>query len=192
MEARNGWLWQTDTIWIFQIRAVGNYFSQGTGWPPGSVCAWLGVYFTFAPENPRMKRDKQGCPLPDEYMGHMRFHLERGIDQTMLMNGKLSEIEAQRKDIWWIDPEGDNADEVANDIANSLSAHGIQWFRRMSDLNNALLIVEGTRDCLSKYIKAAHLARHLGFEDKWRHYDSLAEKEAIRIVISTDRSSWWG
>lgn len=192
VDPRNGWLWKADTIWIFQIRAVGNYFSQVTGWPPGSVCVWLGLYFTFAPKHPRMKFDKEERPLPEECMGHMRSHLERGIDQIALMKGILSENESNRKDVWWVDADGCNADEVAKDIAHSLSEEGLPWFNKVSDLEFSLAKVEETRDCFSKYTKAALLARRLSHGDKWRHYDLLAEKEAIRIGLSTDRSTWYG
>jgi hypothetical protein len=190
VDARNGWFWQEDTVWIFQIRAVGNYFSQSTGWPPGSVCGWLGVYFTFIPRHPRVKLDKLGRPLPEECMGHMRSHLERGIDQTGSMKGIISAIERRRKDIWWVDPEGGNADEVAGDIAKALCEQGLPWFRKISNLETALSLVEQTHDCFSKYTLAAHLARRLGYDDTWHYYDTLAEKEAIRIGISTNRSDW--
>ena len=36
-DARNGWSWRDDFIWVFNIRAVGSYFSDCTGWPPGSL-----------------------------------------------------------------------------------------------------------------------------------------------------------
>lgn len=192
VDARNGWLWHADTVWIFQIRAVGNYFSQVTGWPPGSVCAWLGLYFTFTPKYPRLKYDKIGRPLPEECMGHMRSQLECRIDQTSLMDGILSDFESKRKDIWWVDPEDNNADEVAKDIAKSLAEQGLPWFKQMSDLEYSFSIVEKFHDSFHKYTLAAHLARMIGNDDKWRQYDSLAEKEAMRIGVSTDRSTWYG
>jgi hypothetical protein len=125
-------------------------------------------------------------------MGHMRSHLERGIDQDELMKDTLSLLNKERKDIWWVNPDGDNADEVAKDVANSLYEQGLPWFRKMTDLERVFLMVEEMRDCFCKYTKAAHLARRLGYDDKWRHYDALAEKEAVRIGFSTDRSGWSG
>jgi hypothetical protein len=58
VDARNGWRWHNDVIWVFNIRSVGSYFSDVTGWPPGSVCAWLGVFFTFSPRPGGMKVDR--------------------------------------------------------------------------------------------------------------------------------------
>jgi len=118
VDARNGWRADGDFVSVFKIRAVGSYFSQSTGWPPGSVCVWLGVFLTFAPRPPGIKADKLG--------------------------------------------------------------------RRRT-----LAEVEATHDCFAKFSKAAMIAKHLA-DDRWKKYDQLAEKEAIRIGQSTDRKTWLG
>ena len=43
IDARNGWRWVDKTVWVVNIRAVGKYFSDVTGWPPGSVRVWRGT-----------------------------------------------------------------------------------------------------------------------------------------------------
>jgi hypothetical protein len=73
MDARNAWLWQDDFIWVFNIRAVGAYFSGVTGWPPGSVGVWLGVFFAFAPRLSGLKIDEKGRLRPPEHACHMRI-----------------------------------------------------------------------------------------------------------------------
>jgi hypothetical protein len=60
VDARNAWSWRDDFIWVFNVRAVGSYFSGVTGWPPGSVGVWLGVFFAFAPSIGGLKIDEQG------------------------------------------------------------------------------------------------------------------------------------
>jgi hypothetical protein len=192
VDARNAWSWGEDCIWVFSVRAVGNYFSQVTGWPPGSVGVWLGVFFTFTPQPPGLKVDGRGRLCPPEHMCHMRSHLDCGLDQSARARALRSPAERQRTDIWWVEPDGDHAGEVAQDIARSLRKHGLDWFKHVSDLPSALASVEATHDCFVKFSKAALLAKRIGDEDRWRKYDGLAEAEARRIGQSLDRATWCG
>lgn len=64
------------SVWVVNIRAVGHRFSSVTGWPPGSVGVWLGVFYSFIPTVGALKVDAEGRPLPAEFMCHMRSHLE--------------------------------------------------------------------------------------------------------------------
>lgn len=192
VDARNAWAWQEDCIWAFSVRAVGNYFSQVTGWPPGSVCAWLGVFFTFTPQPPGIKLDERGRLRPPEHMCHMRSRLDCGMDQSARIRTLQNPGERLRTDIWWVDPDGGNAGEVARDIARSLVERGLPWFKHSSDLRNALASVEATHDCFVKFSKAALLAKRIGDHDRWRKYDGLAEAEVRRIGGSLDRATWCG
>jgi len=190
VDARNGWRWQDKVIWVVNIRAVGNYFSDVTGWPPGSVNVWLGILYPFIPHWPSIKHDKQGRLQPKDHHCHMRSHLECGRDQTKLVQSLKNPAEQQRKDLWWIDPDGRDAEEVAQDIAISLHKDGFPWFSRFSNLEAVLEKVETGRDCFNKFVRAAFLARELGDTERWQKYDSLAEAEARRIGKSTDRNAW--
>jgi hypothetical protein len=190
VDARNGWHWRDKVVLVFNIRAVGNYFSGVTGWPPGSVGVWLGGFYTFLPHGPSMKRDKQGRLQPAEYQCHMRSHLECGCDQTHLVRSLRNPAERRRKDLWWVDPDGGDAENAAKDIAMSLVKEGFQWFSRISNLDTALALVEAEHDCFNKFVRAAFLARELGDTERWQRFDSLAEVEARRIGRSSDRSTW--
>lgn len=192
VDARNGWSWRNDDcIWVFTIRAVGSYFSQSTDWPPGSVCVWLGVFFTFTPRPVDIKLDDQGRLLPPEHLCHMRSHLDCGLDQSARLRA-VSSIERRRTDIWWVEPDGSNGETVARDIAAALASKGLLWYSRASDVRAVLAEVEATRDCFAKFVRASLFAKHLGDHDKWRKYDALAEAEARRIDQSVDRDTWWG
>jgi len=199
VDARNGWRWQDKVILVFNIRAVGNYFSGVTGWPPGSVSVSLGCFYTFLPQWPSIKRDKQGqlqpaeheCHMRSEHECHMRSELECGRDQTHLVQSLRNPAERRRKDLWWVDPDGGDAEEVAKDIAMSLFKNGFQWFSRISNLETALASVETRHDCFNKFAKAAFLARELGDTKRWQRFDSLAEAEARRIGVGLDRSTWY-
>ena len=191
VDARNGWHWRDKVIWVFNIRAVGGNFGDVTGWPPSSVGVWLGICYAFAPVWLSIKRDKEGRLQPAEHECHMRSHLECGLDQAQLVQRLRNPAERRRKDIWWVDPNGGNAEAVAKDVAASLSQNGFQWFSRISNLETALALVEREHDCFIKFVKAAFLARELSDTERWQKYDSLAETEAKRIGKSVDRNTWY-
>lgn len=192
VDARNAWSWRDDCICVFNIRSVGRYFSEVTGWPPGSVCVWLGVFFTFTPRPSGMKHDEQGRLCPPEHMCHMRSGLKRGLDQSARIRTLHNPAERQRTDVWWVEPDGSNADEVAQDIAASVVAQGLPWFAQASNLGSALDMVEATHDSFIKFTRAAFLAKRIGDHERWRRYHELAEAEARRIGQSLDCETWAG
>lgn len=191
IDARNGWLWQDNSILVFNIRAVGAYFSGVTGWPPGSVGVWLGVFFMSSPPQSVIKVDDQNRLRPKEYECQMRSHLDYGLDQSGRI-GRLPDPERRRTDLWWVEPDGSNADEVASDIAVSLFDQGLAWYREHSDPGGALALMESARDCFFKFHTCAVLARFVGDDDRFRKYDELAEREARRMGRSLDRTTWVG
>ena len=191
-DARNAWRWEENCILVFNIRAVGNYFSQVTGWPPGSLNAGLGVFYTFGPQHPQVKIDDRGRLRPQVHLCHMRSHLQCSLDQVDHVRHLMNPAERARTDIWWVEPDGSNAEDVAIDIASSISGQAFSWFNECSNLERALAIVESTRDCFNKFSKAALLAYRIGDKQRWKKYDQLAEAEALRIGISTNREGWYG
>src|SRR5512146_2609875 len=73
VQARKAWGWHDHCVWVLSIRAVGNYFSLVTGWPPMSVGVWTGVYYDFIPEDSRsayVDVDTEGRLRPDEVACH--------------------------------------------------------------------------------------------------------------------------
>lgn len=191
VDARNAWAWRGDCTWVFNVRAVGSYFSEVTGWPPGSVAVWLGVFFTFAPLRESVKTDSQGRLRPPEHLCHMRSHLTCQVDQAPYASSLPSQ-ERDRTDLWWVEPDGSNAEQVARDMAASLREQGLPWYLESSHLQTALARTESERDCFIKFTKAALIAKHLGDTSTWRRYDALAEAEAKLIDYSLDRKTWMG
>ncbi len=186
VDARNGWRWLGKVVWVFNIRAVGAYFSAVTGWPPGSVGASLGVYFIFIPMGREVKISDDGRALPKEYMCQMRSQLRCGLVQDEHKSRLINPAERRRNDLWWIDPDGSNAESVATDIALSLREVGLQWFVRYTDVSTAFTEVEGRHDCFVKFDTAAFLARELGDLVRWREYVRLAVAESNRIGFPFD------
>jgi hypothetical protein len=178
VKTRNNWAYRNKCIWIFNIRAAGNYFSYVTGFPPMSLTAWLGIVYTFIPTPPKIKRDKDGFMLPPEYAGHMRYTLKNHDWDLQIRSGLENEAERKRNDIWWIEPNGSNVEIMVHDLAESLKMTGIPWFLEMSDLENALRITETERDCYNKFRLAMYFAKEIGKEEEFNSYKHRFEEEA--------------
>lgn len=191
VDARNAWRWLSDCIWVFNIRAVGNYFARVTGWPPASVGVWLGVYYNFVTPLGKIKVDGNGRLRPAEYKCHRRSHLVRGISQLVCVRTLDNPADQKRRDIWWLAPDGANAKEVAVDIARRIAATAIPWFKKFTDLELALANVETERNCFNKYVLAAYLAGKLDKHDVRDKYRMLAESEGKRIGRVPDPKNWF-
>lgn len=189
VDARNAWAWRNDCVWVMNVRAVGRYFSEVTGWPPASVAVSLGTFYTFIPST-SVKIDNN-LLLPTEYQCHMRSHLNRRLFQEDRQRALRNQAEKRRLDLWWIDPDGSNADEVCADIASLFQDFTIPWFVKCSDFDAALAEVEAEHDCFSKFVLAAYLSRKLDRIEKQEKYVDLAEKEGKRIGIFPDPEKWF-
>lgn len=183
VNARNGWARVGPSVWVFNIRAVGSYFSSVTGWPPASVCVWLGVFYEFFPQRipEDLKIDNSGRLLPAEGLCQMRSHLDRQLDQQALIQSLRNPAERRRRDIWWLEANGENSEEVAKDIANVLSTEGLPWFQQCSDLPSVLALIEQERDCYNKYFRALHIARFVGDTEREHLYAELEATERAHL-----------
>jgi hypothetical protein len=122
----------------------------------------------------------------------MRSHLEPTLDQSQHLGRLLNPAERNRKDIWWIEPDGSNAASAAADIASALTRQGIPWFKAHSNLVAALSEVESSRDCFVKFDTAALLAREVGDRAKLLKYAERADAESRRIGRSLDPKTRYG
>jgi hypothetical protein len=182
VQPRRAWGWHGPCVWVLEIRAVGNYFSVVTGWPPMSVVVSTGVYYDFIPdETHTVSADSQGHLCPREYLCHARYQLERGLNQDLYQSTLSTRPERDRRDIWWITPTGENTREVVDDIAHGFVTRGLRWFNEHTDLENAFHEIERGHDCYIKFYQAAHLARHLGYEAKHQAYLERLNRERERI-----------
>jgi hypothetical protein len=186
VQTRNNWAWYDDVIWVLNIRAVGHYFSRVTGWPPMSVCVWIGTFYTFFPLVSEIKHDRQGRLLPAEWLCQMRGHLSCTLDQADLKERLTTWPEKKRNDIWGIEPDGSNLEAVIGNIKMVYVVEGPKWFEQMSDLRQAFQMIEQERDCCDKFRRATYFARRLGNKPKFDHYRELWKAEARRTGLPYD------
>ncbi len=102
-----------------------------------------------------------------------------------------SALERKRRDIWWFDSDGKNAEEVARDIAECFQSQAIPWFAKCLDLEGVFNAIEAEHDCLLKFVRAAYLAKRIGRDEAYREYSDLAEKEGKRIGLTPDPKNWF-
>ena len=182
VSARKAWGWQNKCVEVLLVRAVGNYFSQVTGWPPMSVGVWAGVYYDFIPFNGHKPPalDGEGRLLPDISCCHMTLELLCLLDQSRFTRQLSNPAEQTRKDIWWLEPDGSNMVDAVENIALSFVDQGIPWFRRHTNLESAFAEIELEPDCYIKYYRASYLAKELGLEAKHKFYMQLREAYEAR------------
>lgn len=195
VKTRNNWGDHDPCIWVLNIRAVGRH-----SFPSMSVGVWLGIYYKFvSPDIPGrfyVKTDQDGKLIPKEWMCHVRNHLVlANLDQSNYTKYIHSSAEANRNDIWWIEPDGSNLEKVINDIKIAFLTQGIQWFNAYSNLEYAFrcidflapdFLVEDTdqagRTVLRSrgHIYGVHAARdfakYLGYQDKVAAYVAWEEQ----------------
>lgn len=187
VNTRNNWAWIDHSIWVLNITSVGKYFSDVTGWPPMSIHVDLGMYYNFIPmNNDRIKTDEGGRLFPKSHQCHLQGELHSTLDQMKYMSSLSNPAEQKRKDLWWIEPDGSNIEEVIKNVKQSFLTDGIDWFRKNTDVEHAFLEIEKEHDCLAKYYKAKFFAAHLNLDSKFKEYDQLFRQEQKRLVGDLD------
>jgi len=182
VNTRNNWRWIDQCIWVLKISAVGNYFSKVTGWPPMSIHVELGIYYVFIPNIEEIKKGTNGELLPKEYQCHLREELNCNLDQSNYTRHLDNPADRTRNDIWWVEPDGSNVDEVIKDIGKSFVEKGLNWYINNTDLETAFINIENQlNDGYDKYYKAKYFAEFLKHEEKLNMYNYLFEQEKKRI-----------
>lgn len=181
VKTRNGWKYNDKCIIVFNIRAVGGYFSFVTGFPPMSVVVSLGVYYKFFPQEKSIKIDKVGLLLPPEWCCQRRLKLTNYDFNKQIRDNLNNPNDRTRNDIWWIEPDGKNTEEMVEDISNSLIYIGIPWYEAMTDLNNVYKQILKEKDCCNKYGLLSYFSRELNYRSDFKKYNELYNMERGRI-----------
>lgn len=115
------------------------------------------------------------------YQCHIQKSLNCILDQSKYTNHLDNPAERERKDIWWIESDGSNVEEVIADIKQSFLNDGLKWFKEYQDINTAFTEIENGHDSYNKFFKASYFAEHLNDKDKLLRYTQLMEQERKRI-----------
>ncbi len=188
VQTRRNWGWRGPCTWVLELRAVGAHFGAVTGWPPMSIGVWIGVFYDFVPRDVPVvfELSPEAKPLPREWDCPQRSHLDIGLDQRRYRQQLNNPAEKARTDIWWVEPDGGNLEEVMEDITHQFLAQGLFWFERMTDIHAVYTEIEREHECFDKFSRAAYFAKYLGRDEEYQDYRSRMEKEAHRV----GRAEW--
>ena len=127
---RTAWRYRERKIDVINFQSFNSYLAESLGCTTYSFALNLGCYFTDIPsayaQNP--VREKDGNLLPEEYRCHFRRTLRKGLRQA----------EFRRRDIWYIDPEGDNLAQVIADAIHIIKTKAEPWFEKHENLDQVL------------------------------------------------------
>lgn len=125
--ARTAWRYSSAKIDVLNFQSFNSYLAAGIGSTTYSFCVNLGCSFEAIPRYAKVKQ-KNGLFRPEEYECHFRFALRRAIAQPNL----------ERKDVWYVDPTGNNLAAVIADAKKAISEIGLCWFARFENQREVL------------------------------------------------------
>lgn len=129
---RNSWRYRNNIIDVINFQSFNSYNADVMGVTTYSFCLNLGSFHLDIPTQYTNVKNKSGYLCPQEYECHFRGGLDRTIKQK----------EINRKDIWYIRPDGTNIEKCLNDAKQQIVTKGFEWFSYLNDketLKNILL-----------------------------------------------------
>lgn len=174
-DARNAFYRTPVLIGVLKLRSIGARISGASGFPSPSLVVEAGMYFHECIQG-KIRTNKRGDLEPQEYECQRRLQLEgdyRNEKQKSLGN----EAEQKRRDIWWIEPDGSNLEEVVKDIVVQIQRQGLPWLQQCSTYEKALMTVLGDFDCPNTNALALQLAEKCGDEKLRGLYSSRVQKD---------------
>lgn len=134
VNTRHNWKFNQHSVWVIDVTAVGAYFSDVTGWPSMSVFVECGIYYPFLNNGDfDVKIDNNGESLPRAHHCYLRLSLDSTLDQSAYTQTLKNQAERSRKDLWWIEPDGSNVDDVVMNIRDVVLNQAIPWFEKYVD-----------------------------------------------------------
>lgn len=124
-----------------------------------------------------MKKDTNGKLLPKEYQCHLQEQLNCKLDPSHYISHLDNPAERDRNDMWWVESDGSNIEEVIEDIGKSFTEDGLNWYINNTDLETAFTNIENQHNGYNKYYKAKYFAEYLKHKAKIDMYNHLCEKE---------------
>jgi hypothetical protein len=146
IKGRNAWGWHEECIWVFNIKSVGKVHSFITNWPAESLTVSLGIYYTYLFHIKEAKEGENGLLYPKDSECNRRARLTCSYDQFKYTeNVDCNSSEKKRRDIWWIQPDGSNINEVINDINHRFLNYAVKWFEDKRNKELALQEAENLK-----------------------------------------------
>src|SRR5262245_57117842 len=166
--SRSGWRTRRGRIDIVNFQSFNAHLASSVGCTTYSFALNLGVYLTGLSDGADPEK-------PEEYLGHLRLHPHRTLDQP----------ELARHDISYVDPGGNSLQSVVVDARDVITKVGLSWFDRWGADDAVLEALQsaapelpdgtqlpGNSDSPARNLVTGYLARRCGMRALAR--DSLA------------------
>jgi hypothetical protein len=200
VKIRNSWRYNEKCIWVFNLRVSNQHYP-----PLTTIFIFQGIYYTFlADANFLPKTDKEGRLIPEEWRGHVRntLLLEK-VDQTFFTEMLDYPSDYQRKDAWFIKPDGSNIETAIEDIKSAFLNQGLKWFNDFTNLEYAfnaidflapdyMILDHITEDKIQIYTPRGcvyggrrivrNFAKYMNYQDRYEAYVALEEKEKLEYL----------
>lgn len=162
---RNSWRFHDDRVEVINFQSFNSYNAGVIGCTTFSFSVNLGVYFRYIPGlyTPAREANEPGFK-PHEYVCHFRGALHRSFAQP----------ELDRRDIWYIDRNGDYLKKALHDVRMALGRDALPWFDRFSndrevlrtlledDVEMQVLWGFGRNPSPIRHYMTGYVARHVG------------------------------
>jgi hypothetical protein len=176
--ARTAWRYSAQKIDVVNFQSLSSSLAQSMGCTTYSFCVRLGCSFDAIPRSERIKR-KGAILTPEEYECHFRRALQKTIPQPVL----------KRRDVWYVDPSGQNLEAVIKDAAKTILGDGLPWFNRFTDPSEILRTLQkdseshagtfgfGTKTSPMRHFMTGFVAKSLG-------KTALATEHIQKVLLS--------
>ena len=172
---RSAWRYVAEAIHVVTFQSFNAYNAEVLGVTTYSFSVRLGIHLTqIPPACGGTAIPRKGPPKPHEYECHLRASMRRSLSQP----------QACRSDIWYIDPSGKYLDPAMEDVASQLGAVDTGWFKRYSVQGEVLSLLLGPSlddpegavwgfgnpDSPLRHYQIGYMARALGHQELAREH----------------------
>jgi hypothetical protein len=172
-----------ERIWVVDFQSFNSYFSLVDGCTTFSFAVNLAIYI------PALADERETPPAkPHDYDCHLRRKLSKDIQQ----------LNYPRKDIWFVEPSGENLLDVLGDARSVILRDGISWFHRFDNDNEVFrtltdddedeaLFGIGSRWSTRRKVLIGRFAVAIGQEELGQRVlrEGEAEMRSIRLQVES-------
>ena len=123
---RTAWRQRAQCVDVINFQSFNSYTASGLGCTTFSFGVNLGIYFPCIADRAWSKTPSR--EWPQEFECHLRKTLIKRLPQPTF----------PRLDIWFVDREGSNLEDVIDDALHVIESSGMDWFARFASLEAAL------------------------------------------------------
>lgn len=152
---RTGWRDADGAVHCLKVQSYNAYLAERMGATTYSFGINVGVFFPAIASRSAMGAFVRDALRPKESQCHLRRFLTKGIEQPSLTDhgspsdggrSKWAMPWADRLDVWLVNPDGSNVDDVARDAAEQVLADGLSWLDHASEPREAIRILTEERE----------------------------------------------